>query len=104
MLAPVVNQENGRRCCGIQDERWMDMVREAAAADLERARRALDGGSGATFVTAEGEAFRGVVKQFGREHGCDLTVMAPSVLGALARRRGKRALNAQGPPVGDVRR
>lgn len=86
VLAPVVSQEKGTRCCGIQGERWVQMLREAADDDLERARKALDGGSRAAFATAEGEAFHEVVKQFAREYGCDLTVMAPSVLGALARR------------------
>ena len=94
VLAPVVNQEKGRRCCGLQGQRWMELLRESAADDLDRARRVLGPDVRATFAWAEGEDFRDIVRRFAREHRCDMTVMAPSIVGALAARR---------PPSADVR-
>lgn len=90
VLAPVINQEKGRRCCGLQGQRWIELLRASAADDLDRARRVLGPNPKATFAWAEGEDFRDVVKQFAREHRCDMTVMAPSIVGALASRRRQR--------------
>ena len=87
VLAPVINQEKGRRCCGLQGERWMELLRQSAADDLDRARRVLGSNPKATFAWAEGEDFRDVFRQFAREHRCDMTVMAPSIVGALDSRR-----------------
>ena len=87
VLAPVINQEKGRRCCGLQGHRWIELLRESAAEDLDRARRVLGPHSQATFAWAEGEDFREVVRRFAHENGCDMTAMAPSIVGALAGRR-----------------
>ena len=102
VLAAVINQEKGRRCCGLQGQRWVELLREAAADDLDRARRVLGPNPKATFAWAEGEVFRDIVRRFAREHGCDMTVMAPSIAGALAARSGQsrdvRGLKVQALP------
>lgn len=102
VLAPVINQEKGRRCCGLQGQRWMELLRESASDDLDRARRVLGPDPKANFAWAEGEDFRDVVRRFAREHRCDMTVMAPSIVGALASRRRQptdgRALRVEALP------
>ena len=93
VLAPVVHQEKGRRCCGLQGQRWIELLRESAADDLTRAQRLLGASRQASFASAEGEDFNDVVREFAREHRCDLTVMAPSVAGGLADRYRQRPLH-----------
>lgn len=92
VLTPVVHQEKGRRCCGLQGQRWIELLRESAADDLTRAQRLLGVNRRASFASAEGEDFHDMVRKFAREHHCDLTVMAPSVVGGLADRYRQRPL------------
>ena len=104
VLAPVITQEKGRRCCGLQGQRWAELLRATAGDDLDRARSVLGPHPKATFACAEGDGFRNVVTRFAREHGCDLTVMTPSLLGSLVARGGQpldaRGLKVQAPSRG----
>jgi len=84
VLAPVIDSERGRRCCGLQGQRWTALLRESAADDLDHARRALAGRSTAvTYALADGSDFDDIVEDFARDHGCELTVASPEASVAI---------------------
>jgi len=88
VLVPVIDTEGGRRCCGIQGQKWLSLLREVAANDLERAQAHLGTRSvGTRYEIAEGASFHKLLETYARAEGCDLTVVSLSVLGALVRRR-----------------
>ena len=73
-IAAVVELEKPGRGCAVYASTWNDVLRDAATADLERARRFVD--SPAHFTTLYGSPARALVDG-ARELGCD-AIMLPS--------------------------
>jgi nucleotide-binding universal stress UspA family protein len=67
-VVAVAEIERAPRGCGFGTSTWNDVLRDAAAADLERARKVVE--SPAHFAVLCGDRYR-VVAEAARELGCD---------------------------------
>jgi nucleotide-binding universal stress UspA family protein len=84
-VVAVAETERPARSCIVGTSTWNDVLRDAAAADLERARRVVE--SPAAFAVLCGRPARAVADA-ARELGCDAIVLArprPSVSRLLRR-------------------
>jgi nucleotide-binding universal stress UspA family protein len=92
-VVAVAEVERAARCCGFGTSTWNDVLRDAAAADLERARAVVE--SPAHFAVLCGERSQAVAEA-ASELGCDAIM--------IARRPGRLARLLTRDPVTAVRR
>lgn len=81
-VAAIVELERPGRCCQFGGSTWNDVLRDAASADLDRARTVVD--SPAHFTLLCGPPKRALADGV-RELGCDAIMLPPRPRGRLTR-------------------
>ena len=103
VLLHSVQPAPGRRCCGIQDAKWNELVGEALEDELTRAAKLVEGaGFHATVARVEGGSFEDAVSSYARQQGCDLVAVPARGLrpgGPFGRRTHQALLRTAPCPV-----